>query len=332
MLVIAIATAIVFGIYFREINLIEQNTDEQKYDKHYVFVDDETDSEFWSAVYKAAFDKAKEDGIYLENIRESLKTNYNNVDLLRVAINSSVDGIIYACGSSEGAIDLIDEATSKGIGVVVLHNDVEESARHCFVGVNNYELGQLYASQLRKIIDNASMANTTVTLLASSDMSEGATNLVTLGIEDALLEEIDEDNLPEIEIIRIDAEDTFSVEEEISKLFMEDSKLPDVMICLESIYTQCVYQSVVDYNHVGDVQIVGYFLDKDVLEAVDKKIIYSTVAIDTNEMGQSSIAALEEYNEIGYTNSFLPVNMQVIDNFSAHRMLVQNYHNEEETN
>lgn len=327
MLVVAIVTAVVFGIFIKDINSVEKISDDVIYEKHYVFVDDNTDNEFWEEVYNAASEKAVQDGIYLENIRQSLKTNYTNVDLLRVAINSKVDGIVYASGASEEIESLINNATEKGIGVVVLHNDIEKSSRQCFVGVNNYELGQIYASQIINMTGSKDISDVTITILASSDMSEGATNLVTLGIEDELVDRIDneeeENVLPEIEIIRIDAEDTFSVEEEIRNIFVNSTQLPDIMLCLEGIYTQCVYQAVVDYNHVGDVQIIGYFSDKDILEAIDKKIIYSTVSIDTQEMGQSSIEALEEYNEIGYTNSFLPVDMQIIGNYEAHRMLTE---------
>lgn len=318
MIAVAIVTAVVFTIFIRNINLIEHYTSNVDYEKHYVFVDDVTDSEFWNEVYIAARQRAEEDGIYLENIRESLNTNYSSEDLLRVAINSSVDGIIYASKSSEKVVELINEASEKGVGVVILHNDIEQSARQCFVGVNNYELGQIYASQIYELLDGEKK---NVRLLVSSDMSEGAANLVTLGIEDYLLKEITEEELPEIEIERIEAEDTFSVEEEIRKIFLSEDELPDIMLCLEGIYTQYVYQAVVDYNHVGDVAIIGYFLDKDILDAIDKKIIYSTVSVDTLEMGSSCIEALEEYNELGYTNSFLPISMEIIDSKKAGTML-----------
>lgn len=325
MIVAAIATAIIFATYIGAINSIEQNSSAKEFNRHYAFVVENEDSEFWDEVYFAAYNRALNDGIYLENLRENLSAGYSNVELLRVAVHSSVDGIIYVGSSTDEATDLIDEAVDKGIGVVVLHNDIEQSARQCFVGVNNYELGQMYASQIKELLKERSTDDTTITLLASTGMSEGATNLVTLGIEDALLEENPDETIPEIEIVRIDAEDAFSVEEDIRNLFVSQDDIPNIILCLEGIYTQCVYQAVVDYNHVGEVQIVGYFSNEDILEAIDKQIIYSTVSVDTAEMGKSCIDALEEYNEMGYTNSFMPVNMSVIGKFEAHRILLNNH-------
>lgn len=319
----AILTAISFGYYIRIINTIEDESSLNSYEKHYAFVVDDNDSEFWNQVYKYASSYAEEDGIYLEDLKNSIKSNYTNEDLLRIAINSSVAGIIYAGSASEEAVELINEATDKGIGVAVLHNDIEQSQRQCFVGVSNYEIGQMYASQLIEIIDKEEMPDTRIAILVSSDVSEGATNLISLAIEDSLLENMEEISLPEIEVIRIDAEDTFSVEEDIRNIFMSNDQVPDVMLCLEGIYTQCVYQAVVDYNMVGDVNIIGYFANDDILEAIDKQIIFSTISIDTKEMGQSGISAIKEYNETGYTNSYMPISMEIIDQKKAHEMLGQ---------
>ena len=82
-----------------------------------------------------------------------------------------------------------------------------------------------------------------------------------------------------------------------------------------------MYQAVVDYNLVGNVQIVGYFANDTIIDAVDKQVIFSTISVDTNEMGKSCIQALYEYNKMGYTNSYLPVGIEVVDQKSAHEMI-----------
>jgi len=322
MVVAAVATAITFGYFIRTINLVEQVSDDE-YTGHFAFIVDENDSEFWNQVYEFARQTAESDKIYLEDLKKSLRDDYSGEDLLRVAINSDVDGIIYAGRASEEASGLIDKAVEKGIGVTILHNDIDSSSRQCFVGVNNYELGQMYATQILKMDKPEDIKGNKVAILVGKGMSEGASNLVCLGVEDALLEVVEEDMLPEIEVVRINDEDTFSVEEDIRNLFLSDGNLPDILLCLEGAYTQCVYQAIVDYNHVGEVKIVGYFSNKDILEAIDKQIIFSTISVDTQEMGKSAVTAIEEYNEIGYTNSFMPVTMEVIDRLKASNMLVQ---------
>ena len=324
MIIASVVTAITFGIITKTYTSIEQNTTEP-YEEHFAFIVDDRDSEFWDEVYEAAKNKATEEGILLEDIEKSLLVGYSNEDLLRVAINSSVDGIVYAGSASEESIALINEAEEKGIGVAVLQNDIESSSRQCFVGANNYEIGQMFAAQIFDIL-KTDTKNHTVTILASGDMTEGATNLITLAIEDYLLEHVEDTELPDIEILRINAEDTFSVEEEIRNIILNERTLPEIMICLEGIYTQCVTQAIVDYNRVGELQVVGYFANDDIVNAIDKEILHSTVSIDTKEMGQSCITALEEYIKMGYTNSYVPVKMEIIDRREAHKLV-----NEEET-
>jgi ribose transport system substrate-binding protein len=208
-----------------------------------------------------------------------------------------------------------------GIGVVVLQNDVETSKRQCYVGLNYYELGQMYALQIEKLINEENMENTSVDILVDGDMSEGASNLIVMAIEDYLREKgsdsDEEATLPEIVVTRIEAEDIFSAEESIRNIFLEKENLPDIMLCVNSVYTRCAYQAVVDYNLVGRIQIIGYFANATIIDAVDKKVIFSTISVDTDEMGKSCIQALYEYNNMGYTNSYLPVGIEVVDREKA---------------
>lgn len=328
-LAIAAITAVIFGQFIRMVNNLEKDSSES-FDKHYIFVVGDNESEFWTQVYDAAYEQAKDDGIYLENIRESLNVNYSNEDLLRVAINSSADGIIYAGSNSDSVEKLINKAVANDIGVVVLHNDIEHSNRQCYIGVNNYELGQMDGSLILNLMPKEELADSSIAVLVSKDMSEGAANLVVLAMEDTLLEEIEEESLPNIELIKIDAKDTFSAEESIRNIFLTDGELPDIVVCLEGSYTQCAYQAVVDYNHVGDIKIIGYFTNEDILEGVERNIIFSTISVDTQKMGNSAILALEEYNEMGYTNSFLPIDMEIIDKQAAEKMLSALRQGEEE--
>ena len=93
------------------------------------------------------------------------------------------------------------------------------------------------------------------------------------------------------------------------------------MLCVNSVYTRCAYQAFVDYNLVGQIQIIGYFANDTIIDAVDKQVIFSTISVDTQEMGKSCIQALYEYNNMGYTNSYLPVGVEVVNQEKAHRII-----------
>ncbi len=332
MIVAAVATGITFNVITETMNSIEPE-ETADFDRHYAFVAEEADSDFWQEVFGAANEQAKEYNIYLEDMSTLLGREYSTEELLRIAVNSKMDGIVYSGGTDKDVSDLIDMAADAGTGVVVLQNDVETSKRQCYVGLNYYELGQMYAIQIEKLIDEGTMADTTIDILVDGDMSEGSSNLIVMAIEDYLRgsgTEEEEIKLPEIVVTRIDAEDIFSAEESIRNIFLEKENLPNIMLCVNSVYTRCAYQAVVDYNLVGQIQIIGYFANDTIIDAVDKQVIFSTISVDTDEMGKSCIQALYEYNEMGYTNSYLPVGIEVVDQAKAHTIMEEKSRRTEE--
>ncbi len=324
MITAAVATGILFRVITRTMYSVEQE-ETIGYEKHYAFVAEDSDSDFWQEVFKSANEQAREYNIYLEDLRTGLGGDFSIEELLRIAVNSKMDGIVYSGGANEEVSALIDKAADAGIGVVVLQNDVETSKRQCYVGLNYYELGQMYAIEIDRLIESGTTPGT-VDILVDGDMAEGASNLIVMAIEDHLREKTEENGeevLPEIVVTRIEAEDIFSAEESIRNIFLEKENLPNIMLCVNSVYTRCAYQAVVDYNLVGQIQIIGYFANDTILDAVDKQVIFSTVSIDTDEMGKSCIQALYEYNSMGYTNSYLPVGIEVVDQAKAHQMLAE---------
>ncbi|MCR5108617.1 MAG: substrate-binding domain-containing protein [Lachnospiraceae bacterium] len=331
--VIMIAASFATGIMFKVITGNMQNIEQEytlDYDKHYAFIAEDSESEFCKEAFAAAYAQAREYNAYLEDLGAALGSEYSAEDLLRIAVNSKLDGIVYMGGAGERVVEYIDRAADEGIGVVVLQNDVEASKRHCYVGINYYELGQMYALQIEKLTEKTGMGDISIDVLVDEDMAEGTSNLIIMAIEDYLTEKNGEDKLPEIVLTKIDAEDIFSAEESIRNIFLVKEKLPDIMLCANSVYTRCAYQAVIDYNLVGEIQIVGFFVNDTILDAIDKEVIYSTISIDTQEMGRSSIKALQEYNSMGYTNSYLPVEMEIIDNSKAHQIINEKNNREQE--
>lgn len=320
MMFVAIGSAVIFNNLKNRMLDIDQG-ETTDYDAHYAFIVSSDDADFWKSVYGSACEEAAANNIYIEDMAASLGVNYRDTDLLRVAINSSVDGIIYGGSADETAVELIDEAVSEGIGVAVLQNDIDTSARQCFVGVNNYELGQMFATQIAGLMTVDEEPESKVTdVIVGQGISEGASNVITIAIEDYFEENYPDYPLPQFNIIRVNSYDTFSVEEDIRRLFLRE-ELPDIMLCLSSVHTQCVYQALIDQNKVGEVQVIGYFAGNSLLDAIEKQVIYSTISVDTEEMGRSSVKALMEYADMGYTNSYLPVSTQVIDGIEAGRLL-----------
>ena len=286
-----------------------KDTAYEVYDKHYMMITSDIKSPFWESVYEAAKLEAKEYNAYVEYMGKNLSTAYDVKELLKMAIHCDVDGIILEGDESEEMTALINKAVEKGLVVITVLKDNPNSKRQCFVGVNNYNLGKVYGEQVLSLYYGEPER-----ILVLMDAGSSNTNQSTIysGIKDTLYKGIEESENIDIHTVTIGNENRFSSEESIRDIIMDVKHLPSIMICLSDVDTKCAYQAVVDHNKVGQINILGYYDSQDILGAIKKEIIHSTIAIDAKEMGELCSHALEEYREAGHVSDYLPVSTELI--------------------
>lgn len=287
-IVISICT-VIFRSYVRGFHKV---TDREKYDRYYVMITEDRKSDFWQSVYRGAFERGQEENVYVDLLGEHLSQEYTRAELMRIAMSSGVDGIFVESDESDEMSQMIDEAVERGIPVVTLYGDNTHSARCSFVGVGSYNLGREYGRQVLKLASvSESTAPMTVAVLVNAHALNSAQNIVCSGIQDALEQEKIRGPEIELSLITVDDTNTFSVEESIRDIFMNE-KLPDIIICLNELSTTCVYQAVVDYNCVGEVAILGYYDTDTILKAIERNVVNATISIDTEQMGAFCVDAL----------------------------------------
>ena len=232
---------------------------------------------------------------------------------MRIAMSSGVDGIFVESDESDEMSQMIDEAVERGIPVVTLYGDNTHSALCSFVSVGSYNLGREYGREVLKLASvSESTAPMTVAVLVNAHALNSAQNIVCSGIQDALEQEKIRGPEIELSLITVDDTNTFSVEESIRDIFMNE-KLPDIIICLNELSTTCVYQAVVDYNSVGEVAILGYDDTDTILKAIERNVVNATISIDTEQMGAFCVDALQEYYRFGYTSQYFTADVTIID-------------------
>ena len=290
------------------------------YDKYYAMITDDAESSFWKSVYESALETAKEDNAYVEMISNNLSREYSQTELMEIAIASKVDGIIVTAGEAEGMTELINKAYDEGIPVVTLFNDNAQSERLSFVGVGNYNLGREYGNLIIKMANERMFLGNhiTVAVLVDASSEDSGQNVLAAGIQETIDRETTEDAIKhkriEVELVPVDASNSFSVEESVRNLFLlGPGNIPDIVVCLNENETNSVYQGVVDYNQVGFVNILGYYDSEAILKGIERDVIYATLSIDTQQLGQYCIDALTEYYELGNTSQYSAVDSYVIN-------------------
>ncbi|MCM1174980.1 MAG: substrate-binding domain-containing protein [Blautia sp.] len=323
-----------FRVY---INYFTQETDPNRYEKYYMMIAEDNSSSFWQTVHKGAYEEGLKQNSYVDLLNDTFEGNYSREDMMRIAIASEVDGIIVAADESAVMTELINEASEK-IPVVTLYEDNTRSSRCTFVGIGSYDLGREYGRQVLEIVKERQLPRAQVQVaplygengerlmwtekmvrppvkvmvLVNAHTQNSGQNILCSGIQETIENEKEEELEVELSLVSIDDTNTFSVEESIRDIFME-ADLPDIIVCLNELNTTCVYQAAVDYNKVGQVNILGYYDSDTILKAIDRNVIYATIAIDAEQMGRYCIDALTEYNAFGNTSQYFIADIELIN-------------------
>lgn len=309
-ILLVIAATIGCLIYFRlQVGKVKYlQTEKREYKNHYAFITSDNDSQFFRSVYNAAREEGEKRSDYVELMGENLSVDYSRDELMRIAIHAKVDGIIFEADENESTVELIEQAERASIPVITVGSDCTGSTRQGYVGISNYTLGQEYG---RQMLAMESEDVQDVLVLMNTNTANSSQNIIYSG----LCETIENSGKKEkfnIGTIAVDDSSPFGAEESVRNIFMREDELPDIMICLNELNTNCVYQAAVDYNKVGQIKIFGYYENDSIKDAISKRIITCTVSIDTEQMGKYCVRALDEYRETGYVNEFLQADIVLI--------------------
>lgn len=319
-----------FVSYSNTLNFSEKD---ETFDKYYAMITDDPNSSFWQSVYKSAHAAGKEKNAYVEMLSSNLSREFTEAELMEIAIASGVDGIIVEGNDSDEMTNLINRAEAESIPVVTLYTDNNKAERLSFVGILNYNLGKEYGNLIVDMVNNKLFSGNSikVTVLMDANSEDSGQNMLFGAIQEAVERENETNDgrhkKIELSLYSVDTTNNFSVEESVRNLFVgTSSSRPGIVVCLSEIATTSVYQAVVDYNEVGLVNILGYYDSDAILKGIERNVIYATVTIDTNQMGQYCIDALSEYYELGNTSQYFSADISVInkDNVESFRREAEN--------
>jgi ribose transport system substrate-binding protein len=306
---------LVFSYYISSFTLTQAS---QTYEKYYSMVTSDKSSSLWQSVYDGVKKAGEDEECCIDWINQDFDSSYSREDLMRIAIASKPDGIIVTADESDEMTELIDDATEDGIPVITLYGDNTQSSRLSYVGIGNYDLGMMYGRRVLTLSEGQKSVN--VMVLVNSNAQDFGQNILCSGLQETIEGEKSAGMKVDLSIVTVDDTSTFSAEENIRDIFMED-ELPDIIICLNEENTTRVYQATVDHNKVGQVKVLGYDDSETILNAIENNVIDATVSIDTEQMGRYCVEALSEYNDSGNTSQYFMADIALIDSANISQYL-----------
>lgn len=176
------------------------------------------------------------------------------------------------------------------------------------MGISDYQLGQAYGAQVANLVDD----NTEKVLVLMNREQEVDKNQLYSQINSAVVEKAGQTGKIKVQAQNLMSKSQFDTEEAIRNIFQSPEGPPEILVCLDEVTTECAYQAMVDYNMVGEVNIVGYYTSDTIMEAVKKGLVPVTFSMDTAQIGTYSVEALTEYWKEGRSNSYYNVDLNFI--------------------
>lgn len=315
--VLVICLLLMIGVVIGAVILVckkkeSQNLNSPKsllYEGKYAFIAGDYSDAFVGEVYKAAKEEALNENMYVELMGEKLSNEYSVTELMEMAIASKPDGIIVEADDTEKMTELVNKAVKDNIPVITFMTDAASTDRQCFVGPNYYVLGKKYGEQ---IAASYSGEKCNVLLLVKNSLSENSRNSFYSSIVSYLSEFGRKGTEYNITIDSIDTSSTFLVEEKARNIVLQDEESADVVVALDETCTTCLYQALVDYNKVGQMEVIGYHNSENILSGISKEVLLASVTVDATQMGEKCVEALSELKETGYVSDYISVDIETI--------------------
>ena len=145
-----------FILYRNQAMQLDAGTDNLKtYRKHYLFVSSD-ESQMLRDIYEKTASACERSGVWLEWCGKDTPGEYTASQCIDLSIAMKADGMIVYPDGSEDLAGAIERAFGQGIPVVTILRDIPDSDRVSYVGVSNYQVGDLYGGQLLSLLHNGS--------------------------------------------------------------------------------------------------------------------------------------------------------------------------------
>lgn len=234
---------------------------------------------YWLSIKEGAERAAKERGTVVEFLGPTTASTEDGLKLFDMATSAKVSGIITYVQEEGKYTKNINNAVEKGIPVVTIDSDEENSNRMAYVGTDNVLAGQAAGEEtIRQIGENGNIA----IVMGGKDAKnqkervEGFKNYITSNSN--------------LKIVDTDSSDAMLLEAEIAtrKILNRNEKI-DALFCTSAFDGIGAAKAVNDLNYKGKVKIICFDDLEDTLNDIKNGLVAATIVQKSNEMGYRAV-------------------------------------------
>jgi ribose transport system substrate-binding protein len=279
MMTVAITSMSMFFEYPFE-NAMEPEQYIKQYNYHFITILPKKKGLHW-AFLKQGIKKADQELNIVTEVIEA-KNNEKQLELLKMAIASDVDGIITCPMEDKEYTPVINDAVQKGIPVITVSTDAPESHRNSFIGANK-KSGESAAREF--LVATKGQANICILI---TDQTSFTYMERLKGFQSVIKEH------PKMKIVTVaEIDNDLLLSTEKVKAILE--KEPDInaIFCVSSNNAIAAAKAVSAMKR-EDILIMGYDDFPETLEYIEKGIIYGTITQKSNFIGYLAVKYLRD--------------------------------------
>lgn len=236
-------------------------------------------------------------------------------EIINLLVRAGVDGIITQGVNNPEFLESLQSVAEAKIPLVLMYTDLSAAERNAFVGTNPFDMG-LKAADL--LIESNPQTGKVVFISQSSELvnDNPTSKMHILGFLDGI-----ESKVPSESVLMKQSQSTMlSAEGLVSELFISEKDIVAI-VCTNETDTIGVAQVVIDLNRVGKTAIIGTGLTKEIVDYIDKGIVYGTLYRNPKQIGVTAMSTLLNLPD-GEAYTEIPIEIVTKDNIDTYRMLI----------
>lgn len=278
---------------------------------HLQVIIEDTNEYFWTVFQEGAKDAAEEFGVYVEFVHVSQRDTSILEEVVEKGSNARVDGIIMQAADIEKTQDIIENAKKKGVFVLTYENDNFIIPGTPMVGTNSFSIGRMAGNMAVEATDGKA----DIVIVMNDEGKSGDAlyrDLIVQGITDSWSEHKD---MKIKDIYLLDS--SIFVAESVLVNVIDSNYKTDLIICIDEKSTPGIAQALVDYNMVGDIELIGYGIMPQTAEYIERDVIYGTVCPDGYKIGYNSVKQMTKALDGEQISDYISTELYTVDKFNV---------------
>ncbi|NRT34864.1 substrate-binding domain-containing protein [Clostridium beijerinckii] len=292
LVIILIALFLGSNLYF--INLLrDKKVEKEPIKPKIVLISHIKTNPYWLDIKAGAERAAKERGAVVEFLGPTTASTEDGLKLFDMATSAKVSGIITYVQEEGQYKKKINSAMEKGIPVVTIDSDEEDSNRIAYVGTDNVLAGQVAGKEMVKQIGtsgNVAIVMGGKNVKNQKERVEGFTEYIKSNSN--------------LKIVDTDSSDAMLLEAEIiTRKILNRNDNINALFCTSALDGIGAARAVKDLNYKDRVKIICFDDLDDTLSNIRNGLVSATIVQKSNEMGYRAVNIIMDKIE-GKSNKF----------------------------